>query len=112
MKKAYTILPFIAAVLIVTVVGFTLFVKSYLTDERIRTLVAESCRKVPTQKGLLGAISVSIFSGISVKDFAILEKDSDQAFLNADAFVLKYQFLPLLSKRLIIDEFAVESRGS
>jgi len=109
MKKAYKILAVIAAVLIVTVVGFTLFVKSYLTDERIRTLVAESAEKSLHRKVSLGAISVSIFSGISVKDFAILEKDSDQAFLNADAFVLKYQFLPLLSKRLIIDEFAVES---
>jgi AsmA protein len=109
MKKAYKMLAVIAAVLIVTVVGFTLFVKSYLTDERIRTLVTESAEKSLHRKVSLGAISVSIFSGISVKDFAIREKDSDQAFLKADAFVLKYQFLPLLSKRLIIDEFAVES---
>jgi hypothetical protein len=109
MKKAYKMLAVIAAVLIVTVVGFTLFVKSYLTDERIRTLVTESAEKSLHRKVSLGTISVSIFSGISVKDFAIREKDSDQAFLKADAFVLKYQFLPLLSKRLIIDEFAVES---
>jgi AsmA protein len=109
MKEAYKILAVIAAVLIVAVVGLTLFVKSYLTDERIRTLVTESAEKSLHRKVSLGAISVSIFSGISVKDFAIREKDSDQTFLKADAFVLKYQFLPLLSKRLIIDELAVES---
>ena len=109
MKKAYKILAVIAAVIIVTVVGLTVFVKSYLTDERIRALVTESAEKSLHRKVSLGAISVSIFSGISVKDFAIREKDSDQAFLKADAFVLKYQFLPLLSKRLIIDELAVES---
>lgn len=109
MKKAYKILAVIAAVLIVAVVGLTVFVKSYLTDERIRMLVTEAAEKSLHRKVSLGAISVSIFSGISVKDFAILEKDSNQAFLKADAFVLKYQFLPLLSKRLIIDELAVES---
>jgi AsmA protein len=109
MKKAYKILIIIAAVLVAAVVGLTLFAKSYLTDERIRTLVTESAEKSLHRKVSLGAISVSIFSGISVKDFAIREKDSDQAFLKADAFVLKYQLLPLLSKRLIIDELAVDS---
>lgn len=109
MKKTYKIIALIAAVLIVAMVGLTLFIKSYLTDERIRTLVTESAEKSLHRKVSFGAISVSLFSGISVKDFAIREKDSEEAFLKADAFVLKYQFLPLLSKRLIIDELAVES---
>jgi AsmA protein len=109
MKKALKIFAVVAAVLVVAVIGLTLFAKSYLTDERIRTLVADSAEKSLHRKVSLGAVSVSIFSGISVKDFAIREKDSDQAFLKADAFVLKYQLLPLLSKRLIIDELAVES---
>lgn len=109
MNKALKILAVIAAVLVVAVVGLTLFAKSYLTDERIRTLVTQSAEKSLHRKVSLGAISVSIFSGISVKDFAIQEKDSDQAFLRANAFVLKYQLLPLLSKRLIIDELAIES---
>ena len=109
MKKAYKILAVIAAVLIAAVVGLTLVAKSYLTDERIRMLVTDTAEKSLHRKVSFGAISVSIFSGISVKDFAIREKDSDQAFLKADAFVLKYQLLPLLAKRLIIDELAVES---
>jgi len=109
MKKTYKILAVIAAVLIVAIVVLTLFIKAYLTDERIRTLVTESAEKSLHRKFSLCAISVSIFNGISVKNFAIREKDSDQAFLKADAFVLKYQLLPLLSKRLIIDELAVKS---
>jgi AsmA protein len=109
MKKALKIFAIIAAVLVAVVVGLTLFAKSYLTDARIRTLVTESAEKSLHRKVTLGAVSVSIFSGISVKDFAIQEKDSAQAFLKADAFVLKYRLLPLLSKRLVIDELAVES---
>ena len=109
MKKGLKIFAIIAAVLVAAVVILTLVAKAYLTDERIRTLVTESAEKSLHRKVSLGAISVSIFSGISVKDFAILEKESDESFLKADAFVLKYQLLPLLSKRLIIDELAVES---
>jgi AsmA protein len=109
MKKAYKILAIIVAVLVVAVVGLTLFAKSYLTEERIRTLVTQSAEKSLHRKVSLGAISVSIFSGISVKDFAIREKDSDRDFLKAEAFVLRYQLLPLLSKRLVIDELSVES---
>jgi uncharacterized protein involved in outer membrane biogenesis len=52
----------------------------------------------------MGAIRVSIFKGISVKAFEIKEKDSDEPFVTADDFVLKYQLLPLLSKSLVIDE--------
>ena len=109
MKKVYKILAVIAVVIVVVAVGLTLFVKSYLTDERIRTLVTESAEKSLHRKVSFSAISVSIFSGISVKDFTIQEKDPGKVFLKADAFVLKYQLLPLLSKRLIIDELAVKS---
>jgi hypothetical protein len=91
MKKTYKILAVIAAVFILVMVVLTFFIKFYLTDERIRTLVTESAEKSLHRKVSLGAISVGIFNGISVKDFVILEKDSDQAFLEADAFVLKYQ---------------------
>jgi AsmA protein len=109
MNKALKIIGIIAAVVVVVIVGLTLFVKSYLTDERIRVLVTESAESSLNREVSLGAISVGIFRGISVKDFEIKEKDSDSAFVKADAFVLKYQLLPLLSRKLIIDELGIES---
>ncbi len=109
MKKALKIVGIAAAVVLVVIIGLTLFIKSYLTDERIRAIVTESAESSLNRKVSLGAISVSIFRGISVKDFEIMEKDSDAAFVKADAFVLKYQLLPLLSRKLIIDELVIES---
>jgi len=108
-NKAFKIIGIIVAVVAVIIIGLTIFVKSYLTDARIRTFVTESAESSLHRKVSLGAISVSIFSGISVKDFEIKEQDSDKDFVKADAFVLKYQLLPLLSRRLVIDQLGIES---
>lgn len=108
MKRAVTIIAIVAAVILVIVIGLSLFVKSYLTDERVRLLVAEAAEESLGRKVSLGGISVGIFKGISVQDFRIREKDSEDAFVEAKAFVLKYQLIPLLSKRLIIDELILD----
>ncbi len=109
MKKALKIIGIIAVVVLVAIVGLTIFVKSYLTDARIRSLITETAESSLHRKVSLGTISVSIFSGISVKDFEIKEKDSTSDFVKADAFILKYQLLPLLSRKLVIDRLGIES---
>ncbi len=109
MKKGLKIAGIVAAALAAVLVGLTLFVRSYLTDERIRMLVTEAAESSLGRKVSLGEISVGIFKGISVRDFEIREKDSDAAFLKAESFILKYQLLPLLSKRLVIDELGLVS---
>jgi AsmA protein len=89
---------------VVVIGGLTLFAKSYLTDERIRSYLVDAAERSLGRKVGLGAIQVSIFKGISVKDFEIKEKDADAPFVKAESFVLRYQLLPLLSKSLVIDE--------
>ena len=108
MKKLLKITAIVFAVLLVLIVALSLFVKSYLTEERIRALVSEAAEKSINRKVMLGKIDVSLFKGIVVKDFEIREKDSDSAFLKAKEFVLTYQFFPLLSKKLVIDKLSIE----
>ncbi|GAB4490415.1 MAG: hypothetical protein OHK006_23240 [Thermodesulfovibrionales bacterium] len=108
MKKLLKILAAIAVVLAVSVAGLTFFVKSYLTDERIRGLITEAAEKSLNRKVALGSISVNIWSGIEVSDLDVKEKDSAASFAGAKKFVLKYQLLPLLSKKLVIDELRLE----
>jgi AsmA protein len=108
-KKVVKIIGIVAVVVLVGIIGLTIFVKSYLTDARIRSLITETAESSLHRKVSLGAISVSIFSGISVKDFEIKEKDSSSDFVKADAFVLKYQLLPLLSRKLVIDRLGIQS---
>ena len=107
MKKLLKITIIVFAVVLVLIVAVSLFVKSYLTEERMRSLVLEMSEKSLNRKAVLGAIDVSLFNGIVVKDFEIREKDSEAVFLKTKEFVLKYQFLPLLSKKLVIDKLSI-----
>ena len=104
MKKALKVAVVLFIIAAVVLAGLTFFARSYLTDERIRAYLVVTAEKSLGRKVGLGAIQVSIFKGISVKDFEIKEKDSNEPFVKAEEFVLNYQLLPLLSKSLVIDE--------
>ena len=104
MKTSLKIALVIVLVVVVAIGGLAFFAKSYLTDERIRSYLVVTAEKSLGRKVVLGAIQVSIFRGISVKDFEIKEQDSNEPFVKAESFVLNYQLLPLLSKSLVIDE--------
>ena len=107
MGKPLKIIIAVVAVLVVLLAGAFLFLRSYLTDERIRTLVVENAEKSLNRKVLLGAIDLSLFKGIVVRDIEVKERDAKTAFLRAKEFGLSYQFLPLLSKRLVIDKLSL-----
>ena len=104
MKKTLKILIVIFIVICIVIVAVSFIAKSYLTEERIRTYLTEAAEKSLGRKVGLGTIQVSIFKGISIKDFEIREKNSHEAFIKAEVFVLSYQLLPLLSRSLVIDE--------
>lgn len=107
MKKFLKIAVVILGVFLVLIIALSLFVKSYLTQERMRALVLETTQKSLNRQATLGEINVSFFKGIVVKDFEIKEKDSDAVFFKTKEFVLKYQLLPLLTKKLVIDKLSV-----
>jgi len=107
MKKTMQIMLIVIAVVLLIFVGISVFVKSYLTDERMRSLVSGLAEKSLNRKVSFGEIKISIFKGIVVKDFVVMEKDSAEAFIKTKDFILKYQLLPLLSKKLVIDELSI-----
>ena len=107
MKKPLKITIISVAVLLAVIIGISLFLRSYLTDEKIRTLITEVAEKSLNRKVMIGDIRVSLFKGIVVKDFEIRERDSEQSFIRTKDFILKYQLIPLLAKRLVIDTLSV-----
>lgn len=107
MKKPLKIIIIVLAALLVFIAAASLFVKSYMTQERIRALVLEMTEKSLNRKAALGAIEVSLFRGIVVKDFEIREKDAESVFLKTKEFVLTYQFLPLFARKLVIDKLSI-----
>ena len=106
MKKALIIITVTIALIIA---GLTVFVKTYVTSERVMAYIIPEAEKTLNRKVSVGEVDINIFKGIDVKDFVIKEADETTDFVSCKNFVLKFKFWPLLSKKLIIDELRLES---
>ncbi len=108
MKKFLKILAVVFVFILLLIAGLSLFLKSYLKEERLRAWVSEAAQKSINRDVAIGGLDISLFRGIVVKDFEIKEKDSKSVFLTTKRFICKYQWLPLLRKKLVIDELGLE----
>jgi AsmA protein len=108
-KKTKNILSIFTAVIVVIIIALSVFIKIYITPERVKAFLIPAAEKALNRKVYIGEIKISLFKGIEAKDFSIKEEDGKSDFLKCKAFVLKYKFLPLLSKQVIIDELKLVS---
>jgi AsmA protein len=106
MKKILIITVSAIAVLII---AFAVFIKIYVTPERVKGFIVPYAEKALNRKVQIGEISISIFKGIGLSDFSIREADQTRDFAKCKEFVLKFKLLPLLSKRVVIDELRLVS---
>lgn len=109
MKKPLKIAVIILAVVLVVIAAFSVLIKSFLTEERMRALVAETVEKSLHRKTVIGAVDVSLFRGIVIQDFEIREQDAESVFFSTKEFVLAYQFFPLLAGKLVIDQLSLSN---
>jgi AsmA protein len=110
MGKIGKLLIGLTVLAVLLVVGLTVMVRFYLTDERIKALVVPPVEKALGRQVEIGAISVGLFSGITLKDFAVKEAEglAGLDFVSVGAFVLRYDLIPLLHKELVIKEITLE----
>lgn len=104
MGKIGKLLAGIIGVVVVVMVGLTLFVKFYVTEEKVRALVVPQAEKALGRTVTLGAIHVGLLSGISIDGFSVKELDGKRDFLSAKEFVIAYKLLPLLQKEIVVSE--------
>ena len=101
MKKIISIILAAAAIIALTLI---VFIKIYVTPERTRTFLIPYAEQSLNRKITVGEIRINLLKGIDVKDFAIKEPDEKTDFVKCRDFILKFQFLPLLSRKVVIDE--------
>jgi AsmA protein len=97
------------AVIVIVVIGLTVLVKVYITPESVKAFIIPEAEKALNRKVQLGEVDISLFKGIQVRDFAIKESDGTTDFISGRDFVFKYRFLPLLSRRVIIEELRLDT---
>ncbi|NOX26134.1 MAG: AsmA family protein, partial [Deltaproteobacteria bacterium] len=109
MAKLLKIIGVLAALVVVVIVGMNIFIKSYLTNTRIKALVIPPLERALDRKVTIGSIGVSLFSGVVIKDFAIKERDGKTDFIHSRAFKISYDLMPLLHKKLTVSEILLDS---
>jgi len=109
MKKLLKIAIVVVGVLVLLFVGLTLFVKSYLSSDRLKPIILPKAEAATGRKVLLDEINVSLFKGIVAKGLSVKEKDGQKDFLKIGRFVLSYRLLPLLKKQLVISKIEIVS---
>jgi AsmA protein len=104
MKKLSKILVTFCVLIGVVLVGLSLFVHFYLTEDRVKALVIPQAEKALGRTVRIGGINVGLFSGITVKDFTVKETDGHTDFVSTKEFVLRYDLLPLLQKKIVVSK--------
>ncbi|MBI5740967.1 MAG: AsmA family protein [Nitrospirae bacterium] len=99
----------IASLFAVIIAAFVVLIKVYVTPERVRKFLVPYAEQTLNRKVFIGEVRISPFRSIRVKDFTIREKDGQADFVRCREFVLRFKLLPLLSKRIVIDELKLVS---
>lgn len=109
MKKLLKVVIVVVGVLVILFIGLTLFVKSYLSSDRLKPIILPKAEAATGRKVLLDEINVSLFKGIVAKGLSVKEKDGQKDFLKIGRFVLSCRLLPLLKKQLVISKIEIVS---
>ncbi len=108
MNKVMKIFGAFLAVATLVVIALVIMAKILITPERVKETVLPMIEKNLHRKIELGDVSVSLLSGIQLKSLKIYELNQTEVFVSSDLVRLKYQLLPLLSMRVVIDEVLVD----
>lgn len=108
MKKWAKIFSVAAAVLVVLIIALIVLANVLITPERIKETLLPLAEEKLHRKIDLGNIEVSLFSGIEIHGLTIYEQDGREIFLSTDMVRLRYQLLPLLAMKVVVDEVRLE----
>jgi uncharacterized protein involved in outer membrane biogenesis len=98
MKKLTKVAGIVVGILILLIVGLSIVVRSYLSSDRLKSLILPKAEAVTGRRVQLDKINVSLFKGVVAKGLSVKEKDGKEDFLKIGRFVLSYRLLPLLKK--------------
>ena len=109
MRKFAKIFGVTVALVVVVAVVLLVLAKLLITPERVRTTVIPMAEKALHRQVQLGDVEVSLFSGITLKNLVIEERQGGDPFVAADSVVLRYQLWPLLFMHVVIDEVRLDA---
>jgi AsmA protein len=108
MTTSRKIITAIGAVVIVGLIALIVLTKVLVTPDRIKGLLLPRIEKALSRQVEIEQIDISLFSGIVLKNIAVMERQGNVAFLAAEKMTLRYRFWPLFRMRVEIDEISID----
>lgn len=108
-RKYIKIAGIVLAIIISLLALLFVLAKIVITPERVKKTVLPLAQKMLHRQVQLREIRIGIFSGIVLEELVIMEKEGSEPFIKAGEVKLRYQLLPLLSRRIVVDEIRIDS---
>ena len=91
-------------VLLVSLVVIIVLIKMELTPEMVRETIIPIAEEHLQRKVEVGEIKIGLFSGVSLADVKVLQRDGSDEFVSAGLISLSYRLWPLLTGKVVIDD--------
>lgn len=108
MSTPVKIIIFMVGMLLILAVALTVVIKTQVTPEKVRETLLPLAEKSLHRNVDFGEIKIGLFSGISVADLQVMQKKGDEEFFSVKAVELHYQFLPLLTGKVVVDQILLD----
>ncbi|MFH1216168.1 MAG: AsmA family protein [Pseudomonadota bacterium] len=108
MKTVFKVIAGLILVVLLVIGASSIFVRYYLSGEKIEEMLLPRARQALGRDVTIGAIDVSLFRGIEVSDFTVKEVDGKEDFASIGTFALRYDFMPLLRKKLVVTDISLD----
>lgn len=109
MKTLLKILVVIVALAVIAAGGGLLYLNHYVQSPAFKQTVLDAAKQSLGAEVKIADLDISLLSGISLQGVSVANPAGfDGQLLTARAFVLRYRLLPLLWKRVVIQQLSLE----
>ncbi len=108
-RKPFIICAIVIGVLVLLAGGALILVKILVTPEMIRKNVLPRVEKAMHRRIDMADAKIRLFSGIALTGLKVYTKDGQGTFVSLKEARLRYQLLPLLSRRIVIDRIVLDN---
>lgn len=101
-------LLFIFSFIIVVIVGLVVLVQTQVTSEKLRQHLLPVAEDALQRKIEFGDIEIGLFSGVTIADLKVKQKESEDDFVSVKLLKLHYRLWSLLRGKVEIDQVFLE----
>jgi uncharacterized protein involved in outer membrane biogenesis len=104
MSRLTKISLLVSGILVVSAIILMVLVRALVTPEKVWGTLVPLAEKSLQRKISLGKIEIGLFSGVSLQDLRVLQKEGTDDLITFKSMDLHYQLLSLLTGKIVVDQ--------